>query len=203
MDFLYFLGRFHVLVLHLPIGIIVAVFVLEWLARKQKYQIPGGGFAVPLGRDGAVGARDCVPRLPPFRRGLVRRLVGKPAPDVRYGGRADRDGGRVLAHQQLRRQLQARVLPRVGAAARARVDHGALRRQSHARLHLSRRVRAAADSFARGPRAAPHAHERLGRGPICRRRRADVRGPLLGLSQRGQARERAQPHHLSGRDARR
>jgi uncharacterized membrane protein len=38
MDFLYFLGRFHVLVLHLPIGIIVAVFVLEWLARKEKYQ---------------------------------------------------------------------------------------------------------------------------------------------------------------------
>jgi uncharacterized membrane protein len=37
MDFLYFLGRFHVLVLHLPIGIIVALFVLEWLARKEKY----------------------------------------------------------------------------------------------------------------------------------------------------------------------
>jgi uncharacterized membrane protein len=38
MDFLYFLGRFHVLVLHLPIGIIVAVFFLEWLARKEKYK---------------------------------------------------------------------------------------------------------------------------------------------------------------------
>jgi len=38
MDFLYFLGRFHVLVLHLPIGIIVAVFVLEYLARKEKYR---------------------------------------------------------------------------------------------------------------------------------------------------------------------
>jgi uncharacterized membrane protein len=38
MDFLYFLGRFHVLVLHLPIGIIVAVSVLEWLARKEKYK---------------------------------------------------------------------------------------------------------------------------------------------------------------------
>jgi uncharacterized membrane protein len=38
MDFVYFLGRFHVLVLHLPIGIIVAVCVLEWLARKPKYQ---------------------------------------------------------------------------------------------------------------------------------------------------------------------
>jgi uncharacterized membrane protein len=38
MDFLYFLGRFHVLVLHLPIGIIVAVFVLEWLALKEKYK---------------------------------------------------------------------------------------------------------------------------------------------------------------------
>ncbi|HEY7670994.1 MAG TPA: DUF2231 domain-containing protein [Gammaproteobacteria bacterium] len=37
MDFIFFLGRFHVLVLHLPIGIIVALFVLEWLARKPRY----------------------------------------------------------------------------------------------------------------------------------------------------------------------
>ena len=38
MNFLYFLGRFHVLVLHLPIGIICALFVTEWLARKEKYR---------------------------------------------------------------------------------------------------------------------------------------------------------------------
>lgn len=38
MDFLYFLGRFHVLVLHLPIGLIVALTALEWLARKEKYR---------------------------------------------------------------------------------------------------------------------------------------------------------------------
>jgi uncharacterized membrane protein len=38
MDFIYFLGRFHVLVLHLPIGIIVVLFVLEWLARKDRYR---------------------------------------------------------------------------------------------------------------------------------------------------------------------
>jgi uncharacterized membrane protein len=38
MDFIYFLGRFHVLVLHLPIGIIVALFLLEWLSRKNKYR---------------------------------------------------------------------------------------------------------------------------------------------------------------------
>jgi uncharacterized membrane protein len=38
MDFIYFLGRFHVLALHLPIGIIVALFVLEWLSRKPKYR---------------------------------------------------------------------------------------------------------------------------------------------------------------------
>jgi uncharacterized membrane protein len=37
MDFIYFLGRFHVLALHIPIGIIVAIFVLELLARKEKY----------------------------------------------------------------------------------------------------------------------------------------------------------------------
>lgn len=38
MDFIYFLGRFHVLVLHIPIGIIVAILILEWLIRKDKYK---------------------------------------------------------------------------------------------------------------------------------------------------------------------
>lgn len=46
MDFIYFLGRFHVLVLHIPIGIIVAVLVMEWLVRKEKFQHlePAAGF---------------------------------------------------------------------------------------------------------------------------------------------------------------
>ena len=38
MDLIYFLGRWHVLVLHLPIGMICALFVLEWLARKQRFR---------------------------------------------------------------------------------------------------------------------------------------------------------------------
>lgn len=38
MEFIYFLGRFHVLVLHIPLGIIVAIFFLELLARKEKYR---------------------------------------------------------------------------------------------------------------------------------------------------------------------
>lgn len=38
MEFIYFLGRFHVLMLHIPIGIIVAVLVLELLSRKEKYR---------------------------------------------------------------------------------------------------------------------------------------------------------------------
>ena len=37
MGLIFFLGRFHVLALHIPIGIIVAIFVLELLARKEKY----------------------------------------------------------------------------------------------------------------------------------------------------------------------
>lgn len=37
MDFIYFLGRFHVLALHLPIGIIYVVVLLEFLARKPKF----------------------------------------------------------------------------------------------------------------------------------------------------------------------
>jgi uncharacterized membrane protein len=38
MGLIYFFGRFHVLVLHIPIGIIVAILVLELLARKEKYR---------------------------------------------------------------------------------------------------------------------------------------------------------------------
>lgn len=38
MDFIYFLGRFHVLVLHLPIGIILLAILVEWISRNRKYQ---------------------------------------------------------------------------------------------------------------------------------------------------------------------
>jgi len=36
-DFIFFLGRFHVLALHLPIGIVIAAVVLDWLARRPRY----------------------------------------------------------------------------------------------------------------------------------------------------------------------
>jgi uncharacterized membrane protein/mono/diheme cytochrome c family protein len=35
-DFLFFVGRFHVLVLHLPIGIVIVAVVLDWLARGGR-----------------------------------------------------------------------------------------------------------------------------------------------------------------------
>ncbi len=34
-DFLLFLGRFHVLVLHLPIGMVLLTFIVHWLGRNQ------------------------------------------------------------------------------------------------------------------------------------------------------------------------
>ena len=37
MDFVFFLGRFHVLVLHLPIGIILVTIALEFAARNDRY----------------------------------------------------------------------------------------------------------------------------------------------------------------------
>jgi len=42
MGFIYFLGRLHVLALHLPIGIICVLFVLEWLVRKEKHRALAG-----------------------------------------------------------------------------------------------------------------------------------------------------------------
>jgi len=37
-DFIYFLGRFHVLALHLPIGIIIVAVALDWIARRERYR---------------------------------------------------------------------------------------------------------------------------------------------------------------------
>lgn len=37
-DFLIFLGRFHPLVVHLPIGLLLIAFVLEILSRRKKYE---------------------------------------------------------------------------------------------------------------------------------------------------------------------
>ena len=37
-DFIFFLGRFHVLAVHLPIGIILAAVALDWVARRDAYR---------------------------------------------------------------------------------------------------------------------------------------------------------------------
>jgi uncharacterized membrane protein len=37
-DLIFFLGRFHVLALHLPIGIILAAVALDWTARRERYR---------------------------------------------------------------------------------------------------------------------------------------------------------------------
>lgn len=38
MEFIYLLGRFHVVILHIPLGVIVAIFFLELLSRREKYR---------------------------------------------------------------------------------------------------------------------------------------------------------------------
>lgn len=37
-DFIYFLGRFHVLALHLPIALIVVGVLLDWVARRDRHR---------------------------------------------------------------------------------------------------------------------------------------------------------------------
>ena len=37
-DFIHFVGRFHVLALHLPIGILVVAVILDWVARVERYR---------------------------------------------------------------------------------------------------------------------------------------------------------------------
>jgi uncharacterized membrane protein/mono/diheme cytochrome c family protein len=38
MNFVYFLGRFHVLVLHLPIALALTVILVEWLSRRERFR---------------------------------------------------------------------------------------------------------------------------------------------------------------------
>lgn len=38
MNLVYFLGRFHVLALHLPITLVIATVLLDWLSRREKYR---------------------------------------------------------------------------------------------------------------------------------------------------------------------
>src|SRR5262245_33871377 len=37
-DFIYFLGRIHVLVLHLPIALILVAVLLDWVVRRERYR---------------------------------------------------------------------------------------------------------------------------------------------------------------------
>ncbi len=55
-DFIIFLGRFHPLFLHLPIGFLVLGFLLEFVSRKEKYKAlrPAVGFTLFLGAMAAL-----------------------------------------------------------------------------------------------------------------------------------------------------
>ncbi len=55
MDFLFFLGRFHVLALHLPIGILLVAAVMHWLSRRGQ-----GRYAAALPFLWAAGAVTAV-----------------------------------------------------------------------------------------------------------------------------------------------
>ncbi len=57
MELVFFLGRFHVLLLHLPIGIVVAVVVLEALSRTERFRhlAPAAPYLWGLAALSAVG----------------------------------------------------------------------------------------------------------------------------------------------------
>ena len=57
MELVYFLGRFHVLALHLPIGILIAVVALEWLSHTARFRhlAPAAPFLWALAALTAVG----------------------------------------------------------------------------------------------------------------------------------------------------
>ena len=105
-EFVFFLGRFHVLALHLPIGIVIAAVVLDWLARRPRYARARERRAAALGLGRDLGRADGRARLPALRRrrrsrGRRRRRIGsgarsRPSPPSPAGGsRAQRPAARA------------------------------------------------------------------------------------------------------------
>jgi len=58
MEIIQFIGRLHPLILHLPIGILLIAFLMEWMSRKEKYNsfTPAVGFAIQVGMWSAIFA---------------------------------------------------------------------------------------------------------------------------------------------------
>ena len=193
MDFVYFLGRFHVLLLHLPIGILLLAVVLEVASRRERlhYLAPALG-AVWL--FGAISA------------------IGTAALGYLHASEGGFDSAAVNAHRIAGTSLA--VLATAIWVLRAKfaevydrswlgwslivvallVPHGALRRQPHSRRHVSGAVRTGAAAPSHGPvrraYAAPEAEGRGDRGRLSRCGGAGVRAALQHLSQRQQAQGR-------------
>ena len=87
MKVIYFLGRLHVVVLHIPIGVVLVTLLVEWLARRERFKVLdgltpgsvgyGGGFSNRYGDAGthacAGGNYRCVRR---FSSGIRARIWG-------------------------------------------------------------------------------------------------------------------------------
>jgi uncharacterized membrane protein len=61
MDLNYFLGRFHVVLVHLPIGLLLLAVVMQFLSRKERFKNLGTAISISLflGTVSAVLAAAC------------------------------------------------------------------------------------------------------------------------------------------------
>ena len=131
-DFLYFLGRFHVLALHLPIGIILVAVVLDWVARRERYRALA---AVAPFLWGAAALSAVVTVVLGYLHFAEGAFTGPAANAHRFwhdGRRRERADLLVVAPPAL--IAGERRDGRRGR--RARRDHGPLRRRPHARLDV-------------------------------------------------------------------
>ena len=136
-DFVFFVGRFHVLALHLPIGIVIAAVVLDWAARRPRYAALAqaspflwAAAAISAVVTAALGYMH-------FAEGAFTGPSASAAPAVGHDNGGRRARGLVARGARPRRRPLAPAHGR-HRHARARVDNGALRRQPDARHDVPR-----------------------------------------------------------------
>ncbi len=190
-EFGFFLGRFHVLALHLPIGIVIAAVVLDWLARRPRYAALASAAPLLWGLAAVSAVLTAVLGYLHFGEGgftgpsaEAHRLWGTVTAVAAVAGwwLASRSGGRAGA-VRLAAGIAMLALVSITGHYGGNLTHGTTFLGEYAPSFLRGLIGAA-------PRRPP-VDERGRRRPVSRRRAAVARAALRHVPQRRQARTAA------------